>query len=109
MSRLAGLSLRWLTGIQTHDCTNNFRAYSSSFLASVRIESQQGFELALELTVKAWTQGLPIDEVPTTWTDRTQGQSRFRLLKWLPLYLRWYLLALRHSLGRRVGQTSRRA
>lgn len=109
MSRLAGLSLRWLTGIQTHDCTNNFRAYSSSFLASVRIESQQGFELALELTVKAWTQGLPIDEVPTTWTDRTQGQSRFRLLKWLPLYLRWYLLALRHSLGMRLGRVWRRA
>ncbi len=101
LSRLAGLSLRWLTGIPTHDCTNNFRGYSTQFLRSVQIESLQGFELALELTVKAWVRGDRVDEVPTTWTDRTQGQSRFRLWKWLPLYLRWYLVAVRHALCRR--------
>ncbi len=105
MSRLAGLTLRWLTGIRTHDCTNNFRGYSRQFLSATRIESLHGFELALELTVKAWVQGLAIDEVPTTWTDRTQGQSRFRLLKWLPLYLHWYLVAVKHALRRRLAHS----
>ena len=38
-----------------------------------------------------------VAEVPTTWRDRTAGQSRFRLWAWLPHYLRWYLKALAHA------------
>jgi dolichol-phosphate mannosyltransferase len=59
------------------------------------VESHGGFELNLELTVKAFLAGYLITEVPVTWRDRTSGQSRFRLWKWLPLYLRWYLYAFR--------------
>src|SRR5262249_43468050 len=33
-------------------------------------------------------------EIPSTWMDRTEGQSRFRLWKWLPHYLRWYAAAM---------------
>jgi len=35
-----------------------------------------------------------VAEVPTTWRDRTAGQSRFRLWKWLPRYLRWYWVGI---------------
>jgi hypothetical protein len=28
--------------------------------------------------------------VPAVWRDRSNGESRFRLRKWLPQYLRWY-------------------
>lgn len=101
LSRLAGLSLYWLAGLETHDCTNNFRAYSAEFVRGVAIQSVRGFELGLELTVQAFVRDLRIAEVPTTWTDRTRGESRFRLLQWLPVYLRWYLLAVRHGLWRR--------
>lgn len=94
LSRAAGVSLHYLAGLQTHDATNNFRLYAQSFLKSVTIESTGGFELALELTVKAHRQGLKISEVPTIWRDRTAGESRFRLMKWLPKYLRWYFYAL---------------
>jgi hypothetical protein len=59
-------------------------------LNQVSIESVGGFELGLELTVKAHLLGLKIAEVPTTWRDRTAGQSRFRLRQWLPRYLHWY-------------------
>ena len=45
ISRLAGLSLRALTGIPTHDITSNFRLYSKHFLESVTIESTGGFEV----------------------------------------------------------------
>jgi glycosyltransferase involved in cell wall biosynthesis len=99
MSRLAGLSLYWLGALPIHDATNNFRLYRRSFLDGVRIESEGGFELAIELTVKAHIGGRRLAEVPTTWRDRTAGESRFRLRAWLPRYLRWYLLAVRHRLG----------
>lgn len=90
MSRAAGLSLHWLGGLPIHDATSNFRLYSKRLLNQVTIESRGGFELGLELTVKAYRLGMKLDEVPTTWRDRTAGQSRFKLWQWLPRYLQWY-------------------
>ena len=100
LSRTAGLSLHWFAGVPTHDPTNNFKLYSRRFLEAVRIESTAGFELALELTVKATLAGRRVAEVPTTWRDRTAGQSNFRLRKWLPQYLRWYAAAFRGRIRR---------
>jgi len=97
LSRLAGLSLHWLAGLPTHDATNNFRLYDAALVHALGIESTGGFELALELTAKAFRRGARIAEVPATWRDRTAGASRFRLARWLPRYLRWYA----HAFGRR--------
>jgi hypothetical protein len=93
LSRLAGLSLRAL-GFPTADPTNNFKLYSRRLLDAVTIESTGGFELALELTSKAHRMGMKVVELPTIWRDRTVGESKFKLLKWLPHYLRWYWYAL---------------
>jgi glycosyltransferase involved in cell wall biosynthesis len=90
MSRAAGLSLHWLGGIPVHDATSNFRLYSKRLLNQVTIESTGGFELGIELTVKAYLLGMKVAEVPTTWRDRTAGTSRFKLWQWLPRYLKWY-------------------
>ena len=93
MSRIAGLTLHWFARVPTHDPTNNFKLYSRRFLESTTIESTAGFELALELTVKATLAHRKIAEIPTTWRDRTAGQSNFKLRKWLPHYLHWYRVA----------------
>jgi dolichol-phosphate mannosyltransferase len=93
MSRVAGLTLYWFAGVPTHDATNNFKLYSRRFLESTPIESTAGFELALELTVKATLAKRQVAEVPTTWRDRTAGESNFKLRKWLPHYLHWYRVA----------------
>jgi glycosyltransferase involved in cell wall biosynthesis len=95
LSRVAGLTLHWFAGVPVHDPTSNFKLYSRDFLRSVTIESQAGFELALELCVKATLAGRMLAEVPTTWRDRTAGESHFRLRAWLPHYLRWYVRAFR--------------
>lgn len=99
LSWLAGVSLHWLTGIPTHDVTNSFRAYRLSAIRRFAIESSGGFELAMELTVKAFVAGMRITEVPATWRDRSAGTSRFRLTAWLPHYLRWYAYALTRRRG----------
>jgi glycosyltransferase involved in cell wall biosynthesis len=110
LSRAAGLSLHWFAGVPIHDATSNFKLYSRRFLDATPIESTAGFELAIELSVKATLQGRRLAEVPTTWRDRTGGESRFRLRKWLPHYLRWYGVAFRGRLtGRRAAaERSRR-
>jgi glycosyltransferase involved in cell wall biosynthesis len=101
MSRTAGLTLHWLAGVPIHDPTNNFKLYSRRLLDSVTIESTAGFELALELSVKATLAGRRLAEVPTTWRDRTAGQSNFKLRKWLPHYLHWYMAGLRGRFRRK--------
>ena len=98
LSRVAGLTLHWFARVPTHDPTNNFKLYSREFLDATTIESTAGFELALELTVKATLRRRAIREVPTTWRDRTAGKSNFKLRRWLPHYLRWYWVALTRRL-----------
>jgi dolichol-phosphate mannosyltransferase len=107
MSRAAGLSLHHLAGVPTHDPTNNFKLYRRTFLDATPIESSAGFELALELTVKATLDGRRVAEVPTTWRDRTAGQSNFKLRKWLPHYLHWYRVAFQGRLRRILARRPR--
>jgi dolichol-phosphate mannosyltransferase len=104
MSRTAGLSLHILTGIPTHDATNNFKMYRGSFVAASCIQSQAGFEIGLEMVVKAYVNGYRVGEIPTVWRDRVAGTSRFNIRKWLPHYLRWYRYAFRRRVALRDPQ-----
>ena len=97
MSRIAGLTLHYFGGIPTHDATNSYKLYRTSFLKQQCIESKGGFELGIELVVKAHINGYKICEVPTVWTDRVAGESNFKLFKWLPGYLKWYFFAFRRQ------------
>ncbi|MGH9678992.1 MAG: glycosyltransferase [Candidatus Acidiferrales bacterium] len=102
LSRMAGLSLHWFRGIPTHDATNAFKIYDCQMVKPMRIESRRGFELNLELTVKAFLTGYRIAEIPTHWRDRARGESRFRLWNWLPHYLRWYFFAFQPRQKQRI-------
>jgi glycosyltransferase involved in cell wall biosynthesis len=93
LSRLAGTSLYWVRRLPTHDITNNFKLYDKALLDSIEIESKGGFEIAMEITVKAFRKRGKITELPSVWRDRTAGEANFKLWKWLPSYLRWYFYA----------------
>jgi len=103
LSRIAGVSLHYLAGVPTHDVTNSFKMYRRELLHSIEIESDAGFEIGMEIVVKSYAAGRRITEVPSTWTDRVAGTSRFRLWKWIPKYLRWYFYALSKAPARRFG------
>jgi dolichol-phosphate mannosyltransferase len=94
LSRIAGRSLHLLTGIPTHDITNAFKLYSKKVVREITIESTGGFEYSMEIVIKAYNRGFRISEVPTEWTDRTGGESKFQMKKWLLDYLYWYCYAV---------------
>ncbi len=98
ISRIAGLSLYYLTKLPTRDVTNSFKLYRQEKIQSLKLESRGGFELGMEIVVKGYLREFIIREIPTTWTDRTSGDSRFKLWKWLPHYLKWYFLAFKKGL-----------
>jgi dolichol-phosphate mannosyltransferase len=93
LSRLAGLSLFWLGRVGTRDATNSFKAYSTEFVREVRIESDAGFEIGIELVAKARRLRRPVAEIPTIWLERASGTSSFKIAKWIPRYVRWYRFA----------------
>jgi dolichol-phosphate mannosyltransferase len=93
LSRNASRALWLILGVDTHDSTNSFKAYSKGFISAVGIESDKGFELGLELVSKAHRNRRMIAEVPTIWIDRAVGESNFQLKRWLPQYLRWFFYA----------------
>lgn len=98
LSRNAGRSLYLLARVGTRDATNSFKAYNRDFVQRVGIESEDGFEIGLELTAKARRLRLPTAELPTIWLDREAGVSNFKVAKWLPKYLHWY----RFAFGRKL-------
>lgn len=91
LSKIAGQSLFHISRVGTHDSTNNFKVYDKIFLNSIVIESIHGFELGLELICKAKQKKLRIAEIPTIWIERSEGVSKFPLVKSLPKYIFWYL------------------
>lgn len=97
-SRMAGLSLHFLTRIPTHDVTNSFKLYRKTMLDQFEIESTGGFEIGLEICVKAYINGYRITEVPSAWFEREDGKSNFHMWKWLPHYLHWYFYCITHTI-----------
>lgn len=94
LSKIAGKTLYWFTGLPTHDVTNSYKLYTKKALNMITIESKGGFEIGMEIVIKSYLNNLAITEVPTTWKDRYEGTSNFKLWQWLPHYLKWYLLVL---------------
>lgn len=95
LSRTAGLTLHYFFRLPTHDATNAFKTYRKSMLNNIKIESTGGFEYSLEIIIKAFKKGYKITEIPTVWTDREARKSNFKLLRWLPNYLKWYVSLLK--------------
>ncbi len=93
LSRMAGLSLWVFAHVGTRDATNSFKAYDVDFVRTVGITSGAGFEIGIELVAKARRARLPVAEIPTIWLERHHGLSNFKLVTWLPHYLRWWRFA----------------
>jgi len=101
LSRFAGVSLHYLAGLPTHDATNSFKLYRKNLIGALNIESTNGFEIGIEILVKAYAAGYRITEIPSVWQDRTVGKSRFKIFKWAPHYLRWYFYGIKAGTANR--------
>jgi len=99
LSWLADITAPYILGIPTFDLTNAFKMYRKSVIDAIEIQSIGGFELSMEIVIKAYFKGFKITEVPTVWKDRTAGTSRFNLVGWLPRYLHWYSWGLKKRFG----------
>jgi dolichol-phosphate mannosyltransferase len=107
MARSASLLLHGAGGLPTHDVSNGLRLFSRRVVKRIPIESRQGHAYSMELLVKAHRLGWRIDEIPAAWVRRPWQKSRFRILAWMPSYLRWLWYALATTYLRRGPETVR--
>jgi len=105
--RTAAFTLNHVAALPTKDPTSGFRMFSRRVIDQIEVESDQGFCYSIELLVKAHRLGWRIAEVPALWFERRHGTSRFRVLKWLPAYLRWFRYAFATTFLRRSSGTVR--
>ena len=99
-SFFVGLTMSAFTGIPTLDVANAFKMYRKKVIDSINIEST-GFEISMEMALKAYFKGFKVTEVSTVWREREKGKSTFKMLNLTPNYSRWYLWALKARLMNR--------
>ena len=103
--RASSFTLHHFAGLPSRDATNGLRLFSRRVVDRIEIESSEGFAYSIELLVKCHRLGWRIDQVPALWLQRTQGKSRFKVLRWLPAYLRWYFYGFATKYLRRGADT----
>jgi hypothetical protein len=94
LSKSASLALHFLINIPTHDLSNGFNMYRRSIFDEISIESKAGFEILPEITIKSYLNGKRITEVPVEFRERKAGESKFKMWRWMPYYLRWYIYGI---------------
>jgi glycosyltransferase involved in cell wall biosynthesis len=103
--RAAAFTLYFVARLPTRDATNGFRLFSRRAIDTIEVESDSGFCYSLEMLVKSHRLGWAVADVPAQWFERTQGASRFQVLKWVPAYLRWYMYAFATTFLRRPASS----
>lgn len=69
------------------DVTNAFKAYRASVVDRLLPLRSEGFEVTLELPLRAVGQGASFAVVPVSWKDRSTGTSKMHLASNLARYL----------------------
>ena len=78
LSMGAAQYVRWITGMPFADPTGGYKCFRRRTLESINLEAvrSNGYSFQIEMTHKAWRQGLRVVEVPIIFTDRFQGNSK---------------------------------
>jgi dolichol-phosphate mannosyltransferase len=81
LSRFANLYVRTITRIAAHDCTSGFRCWRREALAALPIDRfvSDGYSFVVEMLYVAAQRGCRFAEVPITFVERREGQSKMSL------------------------------
>lgn len=71
---------RVVFGIGVHDITNAFRAFRKEVFNKIKLDSGD-FAISPEFAIKAHLKRFKLSEVPTTYSDRVSGQTKFNMFK----------------------------
>ena len=93
-SRTASKILVLRHGKLASDPTNGFKGFSRELYINSQIRGNAGFTYGLQLLAYAIRSHAKLSAIPTTWHDRKEGASSFKMLKWMPSYIYWFVKVL---------------
>jgi dolichol-phosphate mannosyltransferase len=78
LSRFANAYIRTITRLEPHDCTSGYRCWRREALARVPLDrtNSEGYSFLVEMLFAASALGLRFAEVPITFVERRQGESK---------------------------------
>ncbi len=78
LSRFANTYIRLVTRLSPRDCTSGYRCWRREALASVPLDQSgsEGYSFLVEMLFAASAAGLKFAEVPITFVERRQGESK---------------------------------
>ncbi len=78
LSRVANVYIRTVTRLRARDCTSGYRCWRRSALAVVHLDEffSDGYSFLVEMLFVAARRGCRIVEVPITFVERREGQSK---------------------------------
>jgi len=78
LSRFANVYVRAVTGLRAGDCTSGFRCWRREALAALPLDQfvSDGYSFLVEMLFVAAQQGRRIAEVPITYVERREGESK---------------------------------
>lgn len=78
LSRFANTYIRGITRLSARDCTSGYRCWRRSFLASLPLDRffSDGYSFLVEMLFVAARRGARIAEVPITFVERREGESK---------------------------------
>lgn len=78
LSRFANVYIRAVTRLGVRDCTTGYRCWRREALASLPLDQflSDGYSFLIEMLFVASRRGLRITEVPITFVERTEGESK---------------------------------
>ena len=78
LSRFANVYVRAITGLRARDCTSGFRCWRREAIAALPLEQfvSDGYSFLVEMLFMAGQQRRRIVEVPITYVERREGESK---------------------------------
>ena len=78
LSRFANIYIRSITRLSARDCTSGYRCWRRAFLASLPLDRffSDGYSFLVEMLFVAARRGARISEVPITFVERREGESK---------------------------------
>jgi dolichol-phosphate mannosyltransferase len=78
LSRFANTYIRTVTRVSAHDCTSGYRCWKRSALAKLPLDRffSDGYSFLVEMLFVAHRRGCRIAEVPITFVERREGESK---------------------------------
>lgn len=110
LSRVANAYIRLITRLDVRDCTSGYRCWRRSAMASMPLDHfiSDGYSFLVEMLFIAARRGCRIAEVPITFVERREGESKVSRAVLLESAITpWRLIANPESSRKRGGDPQR--